>query len=88
MEEEGDEGMKPVYFPKEEYSNVECEECGDPIPWKRLKVVNTKVCLGCMEELESKGKGTQRHKMAFDVKIHCGELEAINTSILRKGPKK
>lgn len=71
-----------------ELSNVECEECGDLIPVKRLKLVATPVCVGCMEDLEARGQGTQRHRMNYHVTSRGDEVELVEVAIIRKDIKR
>lgn len=67
-----------------ELSDTECEDCGDLIPLKRLKLVAVAVCVGCMEEREAKGVGTPRHRMNYHVTSKGDEVESIETTIVRK----
>lgn len=71
-------------FPPSIYSDVECEMCGDPIPWKRLKIINTQTCVGCMEDLEAQGKGTQKHKLTYHFQSDGEDVELVDMSIERR----
>ena len=66
----------------EELSDIECEDCGDPVPLKRIKLVNTKVCVGCMEIREKSGQ-SKRHRMGYHIQTRGEELESIDTFIVR-----
>jgi RNA polymerase-binding transcription factor DksA len=67
-----------------EKSGVECEMCGIDVHPKRLQLINKAICVGCMEELEAEGRGTQKHQMTFQVHTHGDEIESIETTIVRK----
>lgn len=71
-----------------EHSTVTCDECGDPIPWKRIKAIPTaKTCVGCMEDLEAAGLGTKKHKISYHIQIHGDDIESIETEIVRANKK-
>ena len=71
-----------------------CVECDAPISAERLKIVQTDTCVNCMEQLElsdkiqkvrmvsPKTRGTQRHKMDFEVE-GTEEVESINLHLRR-----
>lgn len=65
-------------------SGVECEMCGIDVHPKRLELIKKAICVGCMEELEAEGRGTQKHKMSFNVVTHGDDIEFIDTAIMRK----
>lgn len=64
-------------------SDVECDDCGDLIPLKRLRVVNVPVCVDCMEDREARGQGTKRHRMDYQVRTHGEDIESIEHFIVR-----
>lgn len=70
-----------------ELSDTECEDCGDLIPLKRLKLVSVAVCVGCMEDREARDEGTQRHRMNYHVITKGEDVEFIDTTIIRKDSK-
>lgn len=75
------EANHPVFG---ELSDIECEDCGDQIPWKRIQAVRVHVCVGCMEDREARGQGTKRHRMDYHVQTHGDDIESIDTFIIRK----
>jgi len=48
-----EEARKSIYTGE---SAVNCEECGEPIPEQRRKVIACKYCLPCQAALESKSR--------------------------------
>lgn len=77
------------HFQKTEYSDVECSECGDLIPAKRMAVLpHTQTCVGCMEDLEAQGLGTKKHHMTYNVTIKGDDIDSIETTIVRQETKR
>lgn len=67
-----------------ELSDIECEDCGDLIPLKRVVAVQATTCVPCMEDREADGRGTKRHRMDYKITTHGDDIEAIDQFIVRE----
>ena len=67
-----------------ELSDIECEDCGDLIPLKRVKEIGATTCVQCMEEREAEGRGTKRHRMDYKITTHGDDIETIDQFIVRE----
>jgi hypothetical protein len=65
-------------------SEVECVDCGELIPEKRLEAVGVPVCVYCMKDREANGRGTKRHRMTYRIQSHGEEIEAIEQFVIRE----
>lgn len=60
-----------------------CENCDEEIPAARIALVpDTRLCVLCASVKEFSGQ-FQRHRMGFDVRTHGGELESMESYLVR-----
>jgi hypothetical protein len=68
----------------EKLSNVECIECGERIPLKRIQVVKTEYCVFCAQDLEREGLGIKRHRIEYEGE-GTEENPTVTTHLIRGG---
>lgn len=75
---------KKAKQPKKEHTGVvECSDCGEEIPPKRVEALpNVKLCIACQTKAEKTGK-FQRHKIDVQPEVESWENVGIVQTLVR-----